>query len=263
MPDAEVVITWEAYAKNFLAISLFFALTLGSGQMAYLFATVPFIQMMKPMNCIFASLAAFMIGLEVPTFTHMVCVVTIAFGVFIATYSAVQFSMAACLLQMTSSVTEGARLAFLQRATTSAMKVDPVSTVYYYSFPCAVCLGIACFSLEKHLDFSKLLSPWVLVINCTMAVLLNVLIANVIKKTSAVIFTLFGIVKDIGIIGASSFLFSTHITKLMVCGYSISLSGICMYKAYKDNLELFKKHGFLNAATILIGKSMEVRKSVK
>merc|ERR1719160_1162547 len=105
-------------------------------------------------------------------------------------------------------------------------------------------LACGAFAVER-VDFSKLLSPWILVINCATAVILNVLVATVIKKTSAVIFTLAGIGKDVGIVFASMLIFLTPVTRLSAFGYSISIAGLFMYKAYKDNLEVFKEKGFL------------------
>lgn len=245
MPDADVPVPWPLYLRNFLAISFFYAGTLGTGNLAYLFSSVAFVQMMKPMNCICASVAAFVVGMESPTTSHLIIVSVIAFGVVFATNHSAQFSMTGCLLQIVSSCSEGCRLALVQTVTTSGMKLDPVTTVYHFSFASAVLLGGSAVALEWPLNFSKLVSPWLLVLNCAMALILNVLVAIVIKKTSAVVFALSGIVKDMGIIAASSLFFATKVTPLMLCGYTISILGLCMYKAYKDNFDCFQQHGFL------------------
>jgi len=252
MPDADVETPWPVYLKNFVSISFFYAGSLGTGNLAYLFSSVAFIQLMKPMNCIYASLACFALGVELPTCSHLIIVCIVAFGVATASYHALAFSMTGFLLQTVSSISEGFRLGLMQTATTRGLKLDPVSTVYNFSFASAVLLACACFALEWPLNLSKLLSPWVLVINCAMALVLNVIVAIVIKKTSAVILTLSGIVKDIGIIATSSIVFSTHITITMVFGFSISMSGLCMYKAYKDNLKVFQERGFLGGMSFVI-----------
>merc|ERR1719199_920387 len=149
------------------------------------------------MNCVFASIAAFAIGVEVPSSSHLIIVGVGASGVAFATsHGGAQFSMAGCLLQTAATLSEGCRIALVQAVTTGEMKLDPVTTVYHFSFASAVLLWSACFVHERPLDLSKLLSPWVLIINCAMAVILNVLVAAVIKKTSAVILTLCGVVKD-------------------------------------------------------------------
>lgn len=246
MPDADVEIPWSVYAKNFLMISIFYAGTLGTGNLAYLFSSVAFIQMMKPMNCIFASLASFALGMDKPTSSHIIIVCIIAFGVGTATGHDVSFSMTGCVLQFISSVSEGCRLGFVQYVTTSGLKVDPVTTVYYFSGASAVLLSCACFAREWPISLGQLQSPWWLVLNCVLAVGLNVLVAIVIKKTSAVVFTLAGIIKDMGLIVVSSAVFATPLSRMMVTGYSISIAGLCMFKAYKDNFTVFERYGFLS-----------------
>lgn len=249
MPDADVETPWPVYVKNFLSISVFYAGTLGAGNMAYLFSSVAFIQMMKPMNCIFASIAAFVIGVEVPTSSHMIIVSVIAFGVIFATQHAVVISTTGCLLQMVSSLSEGCRLALVQAATNGGLKLDPVTTVYHFSGASAVLLSFATLAHERHLDLSTLHSPWVLVVSCAMAVILNVLVAAVIKKTSAVVFALSGVMKDVLVIGASTFIFRTPISRMTMAGYSISVGGLFMFKAYKDNFAIFKEYGFIAGMT--------------
>lgn len=201
--------------------------------------------MMKPFNCICASVAAFAVGIEAPTCSHLIIMSVIVLGILTATDNAGQFSLTGCVLQLASSLSEGCRLALVQTITTSGLKLDPVTTVYHFSSASAVLLWCAHFAIEGPFNFSKLLSPWILVINCAMALFLNVLIATVIKKTSAVVFTLCGVMKDLGIVFASSIMFLTPITRLMLLGYSMSLTGLLMYKAYKDNLQLFAERGFL------------------
>jgi hypothetical protein len=244
MPDADVDIPRDVHIKNLL-ICVFFAASLAFGNMAYMFASVPFVQMIKPLNCVCVSLAAFAVGMEAPTCSHMIIVAVIALGVMVASDHAVDFSMIGCLLQIAASVTEGLRLALVQAISAGGLKLDPVTVVYQYSLPSAIILAGACLAFERNLDFSKLVSPWILVLNCALAVFLNVMVAAVIKNTSAVIFTLCGVFKDIILITVSAIIFVVPISKLTMCGYFVSLSGLFMYKVYKDNFALFKQYGFL------------------
>jgi len=252
MPDAHKEISWSAWAFSFLAMSLLFAITLGAGNCAYLVSTVPFLQMLKPMNCVVASLAGFAFGVEDPTMSHIIIVVIVASGVASAAYGqGVDFSMAGFLYQIAATASEGVRCSLMQVATTSEQKFDPVTTVYHFSFPTAILLWCACFVHEGVPDFSKLLSPWVLILNIAAAVTLNVLIATVIKKSSAVIFTLAGVIKDCGTIAVSSTVFGTHVTRSAIGGFSLALLGILMFKAYKDNIAVFKEKGFLSGFACL------------
>lgn len=244
MPDAKVEISWPVYFKNFVAISTLYACTLGAGNLAYLFGSVAFVTMLKPMNIIFVSLGAFFVGVEVPTFSHMIIVCIIAFGVAFSADHAATFSPAGLLLQILSSVSEGCRLSMVQ-VVTKGLKLDPVTTVYHFSGATALLLFGGSMAHEYPLDLTHLHSRWILGVNCAMAVILNVLVALVIKKTSAVVFTLSGIMKDICLVGASSSYFMTPVTLATLLGYSVSISGVCLFKAYKDNLTVFKEQGFV------------------
>jgi hypothetical protein len=249
MPDADVEIPWSMYCKYMTGLSILFAVTLGAGNTAHLFSSVAFIQMMKPLNAIYASFAAFALGVEVPTSSHMIVISTVILGAFVATRSAVDYSMMGIVLQTISSCAEGSRLALVQVITSGALRLDPVTTVYHLSFLSAVVLTFATAALEWPLKLDSLQSPWILVGNCLMAVFLNVLIATVIKKTSAVIFTLCGVCKDIVLIAASCGIFGTSITVRQCEGYIVSMIGIGMYKVYKDNLTYFKENGFIKGMT--------------
>lgn len=255
MPDADVVVPWSIYLKKLMLISLLYAATLGAGNLAYLCSTVAFIQMLKPMNVIFASGFAMLFGMEARTMTHMIIVCVISFGVSVACFTAVQFSFRGACLQVFSTVCEGMRLVLMQSITTVGLRLDPVTTVYHFSFASSAALAIASRTLEPQLDLSQV-NINMLALNCAISVCLNVLIATVIKKTSAVVFTLSGIVKDIGIIGASSVMFHSGVGILQTFGYSIAICGIFIFKVYKDNLEAFKDHGFVSGLSVTLAPSL-------
>lgn len=252
MPDADVDIPFSMYLKNLVLLSVLFATTLGAGNLAYLFSSVAFIQMMKPMNAIYASLAAFAIGVEVPTFSHMITVSVVIVGVIVSTRSAADISVAGIALQTISSCAEGCRLALMQLVTSKGLKLDPVTTIYHLSLPSALLLTIGVVAIEWPLKLQNLWSPWILVSSCLMAIMLNILAATVIKKTSAVIFALSGVIKDLGVIGGSCLLFRTPLTLRQCQGYMASMLGLAMYKAYKDNLAYFKEHGFITGMQFVI-----------
>jgi drug/metabolite transporter (DMT)-like permease len=244
MPDAEKVIPWDTYLYGLLPISVLYGYCLGAGNLAFMFSSVAFLQMVKPINVLFTSLAAFAFQLETATMSHVIIVCIIFGGVSLAATGDVEFSLIGCVLQLTACSCEGIRLALLQKVMTKDARLDPVTTVYRFA-PVAglsLCL-VACF-VETPVDWGRLKSPSMLVMNCVVALVLNVLIVTVIKKASAVVFTLAGILKDVGTICASVVMFQTPIAPLEVVGYGLSMCGISMFKCYKDNIEAFKREGF-------------------
>ncbi|CAK0811311.1 unnamed protein product [Prorocentrum cordatum] len=244
MPDAEKVIPWDTYLYCLLPISVLYGYCLGAGNLAFMFSSVAFLQMVKPINVLFTSLAAFAFGLETATMTHVVIVCIICGGVSLAASGDVEFSLIGCMLQLTACTCEGIRLALLQKVMTKDLKLDPVTTVYRFAPVAGLSLCLVAVFVEKPVDWGRLKSPPMLFMNCVVALVLNVLIVTVIKKASAVVFTLAGILKDVGAIAASVVIFQTPIAPLEVMGYGLSVCGISMFKCYKDNIQTFKSEGF-------------------
>lgn len=89
--------------------------------------------------------------------------------------------------------------------------------------------------------------------NCLAAVILNVLIVGTISRTSAVVFILAGVVKDIGTIAASVIVFRSVVGWNQIVGFGLSLVGIMMYKAYKQHLDSFVAQGFLGGFKVALG----------
>lgn len=244
MPDVDTPIPWGVYCKGFLPAALLMTMSLGLANVALLHASVIFIQLIKPLTVVITSLAAFSWGLEVPTVTHLVVVSVVAFGVIVAAFGGAEFSLIGLLCQLSASTCEGMRLIVLQGVMQTDLRLDPVTTVYRFAPLAGLILCFVSFLFEEPLDLASVHCPWMILLNCLSAVLLNILIALVISRTSAVVSVLAGITKDIGTIAVSSSLFARPITKTDLIGYGFSLSGICMYKVYKDRLPLFIKEGF-------------------
>jgi diacylglycerol kinase len=245
MPDVDTAIPWGVYCKGFAPAALLMTVSLGCANVALLHASVIFIQLIKPLTVVITSLAAFSWGLEVPTVTHLITVSIVASGVIVSAFGGAEFSLIGLLCQLTASTCEGLRLIVLQGVMQTELRLDPVTTVYRFAPLAGLVLCFISCILEEPLDLAKVHCPWIILVNCLSAVLLNVLIALVISRTSAVVSVLAGIAKDIGTIGVSSSLFARPVTSTDVLGYSLSLTGICMYKVYKDRLPLFLKEGFL------------------
>jgi drug/metabolite transporter (DMT)-like permease len=245
MPDAFKEISWREYFQSLFPIAVLYGYCLGAGNEAFLYSSVAFVQMVKPINVMFTTLAAFALGLEIVTFSHVFIVGIVVLGVFMAALGDVEFSIVGCALQLSASFGEGLRLALLQKVMTKEAKLDPVTTIYRFAPVAGMALCVTACFVETPIDWSQLKSPSMLALNLLAAVVLNILIVIVIQKASAVVFTLSGILKDILTISISVGVFTTPMTSTQVFGYATSVGGIGMYKVYKDNIQIFLRHGFL------------------
>jgi len=259
MPDINKTIPADIYLQGFVPAALLMSLSLGVGNLGFLYASVAFIQMIKPVNVVVTSIAGFAWGLEVFTPSHAIIACIVSGGVSMAAFGSISnFSAVGLACQLTASVSEGLRLILLQGVLHGRLRLDPLTTVYRFA-PSAG-LWLCCFSyiLEANVDWASLPNLWVLPLNCLMAVLLNVLIVSVIAETSAVVFVLAGVTKDIATIALSVCLYGTRIRVVEIVGYSTSVAGICLYKVYKDHLQLFKERGFLNGMAVVCTKKLGI-----
>jgi len=251
MPELDKHIPWPAFLKGILPVSLLYGASLGLGNMAASYASVSFLQMVKPFNIILTSLMGFAIGVEVPTLMHITIACVIALGVSSAAFSEVDLNVPGLVLQLCACLAEALRLALLQAVMTKTIQLDPVTTVYRMSPVAGLLLLVVAYFVDPRVPWSLEVSTWLVAANCACAVVLNLLIVFVIKKTSAVVFTLGGVCKDVGTIFASVHFLGSVVTARQLCGFATSMCGIGMYKVYKDNFALFLKHGMCGGFTIL------------
>jgi len=257
MPDIEKAIPTDIYLQGLIPAAVLMSLSLGIGNLGFLYASVAFIQMIKPVNVVVTSLAGFAWGLEVFTSSHAIIACIVSGGVSMAALGSISnFSAMGLACQLTASVSEGLRLILLQGVLQGKLRMDPLTTVYRFTPWAGLLLCGFSFILEGQVVWSGLPNLWVLPLNCLMAVLLNVLIVSVIAETSAVVFVLAGVTKDIATIALSVCLYDTPIRTVEIIGYSTSVAGICMYKVYKDHLQLFKDLGFFEGIAAVCGKKL-------
>lgn len=255
MPDSEKQISWTDYMWGIVPISLLMAAGLALGNTAVKFSAVAFLQLIKPAVLIWGSLVAFAFGLEPASCTHMAIVGVIASGVSIAACHNLDFNMLGFILQLLGTFTEGTRIVMIQNVTNKYLKLDPLTVIYYYA-------PIACCSLFVLSAISEGTAPWTQIgdnalivgMNVAAAVMLNVLIVLTISRTSAVISMLCGVLKDILIIAASVVIFRSPIGVQQVVGYSLSTTGIVMYKVYKQHIDKFLAFGLFGGSyKVLLG----------
>lgn len=243
MPDVDRHISWESYLQGFLPIAILYGIGVGFGDMGFMFASVSFNLFMKPANIVWTTAAAFAFNLEVRTSTHVFIVVLVAVGVAMAAGSDLDFSLVGFLCQLVATASEGVRLVLIQRMCQCGTRLDPVTMLYRFAPLTGLLLCGLSFAFEDPLDWGGLARPGLLALNCAIAVVLNVLIVGTIARTSAMIFVMCTVFKDIATVALSSVAFHAVLAPLEVAGYAVSLLGICLYKVYKGNLDLFVKDG--------------------
>lgn len=202
-------------------------------------------------------------GVQTPNLKVLFNVSLIVFGVVLASFGEIQFVLVGFLFQVGGIVFEAIRLVMVQRLLNgSEYKMDPLVSLYYFAPVCALMNGIVALVWEvpkvsmaeiQYVGFGVLLA------NAVMAFCLNVsvvfLVSNdqtfldctnskQIGKTSSLVLTLCGVLKDIILVAASMLIWGTTVTGLQFFGYAIALGGLVYYKLGGDELK-----GTLTAAS--------------
>ncbi|KAJ5684096.1 sugar phosphate/phosphate translocator [Penicillium maclennaniae] len=219
-----VKMTGRVYLRAIVPIGLMFSLSLICGNMTYLYLSVAFIQMLKATTPVAVLLATWGMGMAPVNYKTLANVSIIVIGVIIASFGEIKFVMVGFLFQLGGIIFEATRLVMVQRLLSSAeYKMDPMVSLYYFAPVCAVMNGAVALFLEVPrvtMDHIYGVGVWVLLANAMVAFLLNVSVVFLIGKTSSLVMTLCGVLKDI----------------LLFFGYSIALIGLVYYKLGGDKM---------------------------
>ncbi|BDD57132.1 hypothetical protein MPDQ_003479 [Monascus purpureus] len=229
-----VKMTGRVYLRAIVPIGLFFSLSLICGNVAYLYLSVAFIQMLKATTPVAVLFATWGMGMAPVNYKVLLNVIVIVIGVIIASFGEIKFVLIGVIYQVAGLTFEATRLVMVQRLLSSAeYKMDPLVSLYYYAPVCAVMNAIPALFLEVPkvtMDQVYGVGIWTLIANAGVAFLLNVSVVFLIGKTSSLVMTLCGVLKDILLIVASMVIWGTQVTKLQFFGYSLALMGLVYYK---------------------------------
>ena len=185
----------------------------------------------------------------------------IVLGVIIASYGEIKFVMTGFLFQLAGVAFEATRLVMVQKLLSSAeFKMDPLVSLYYFAPACAVMNGIVSLFIEVPNmtwgDVEKV-GYIMFILNALVAFALNVSVVFLVSlhsiesvanctrltlypqigRTSGLVMTLCGVLKDILLVVASMMIFRDPVSPLQFFGYSIALGGLVYYKLGADKIK--------------------------
>lgn len=185
-------------------------------------------------------MATWGMGMAPVNYKTLMNVSVIVIGVVIASFGEIKFVMIGFLFQLGGIIFEATRLVMVQRLLSSAeYKMDPMVSLYYFAPVCAVMNGSVALFLEvPKLTMGHIyeVGIWTLLANAMIAFLLNVSVVFLIGKTSSLVMTLCGVLKDILLVAASMMLWNTPVTGTQFFGYSVALIGLVYYKLGGDKM---------------------------
>ncbi|KKY14219.1 hypothetical protein UCRPC4_g06823 [Phaeomoniella chlamydospora] len=236
-----VKITGRVYLRAIVPIGFFFSLSLICGNKAYLYLSVAFIQMLKATMPVAVLITTWTLGVAPFNAKTLFNVSFIVIGVIIASFGEIRFVLTGFLWQVGGIAFEAVRLTMVQALLSSAeFKMDPLVSLYYFAPVCAIMNGLTALVVEvPAMTMNDIYSVglFVLVANAMVAFLLNVSVVFLIGKTSSLVLTLCGVLKDILLVAASMLIWGTPVSGTQFFGYSIALSGLVYYKLGAEKLK--------------------------
>jgi len=237
----KVPMTGRVYLRAIVPIGVFFSLSLMFSNMTYIHLSVAFIQMLKATTPVATLLVTWALGIHPPSLKTLGNVSAIVVGVVIASFGEIKFVLIGFVCAMLGVAFEATRLAMVERLLSSAeFKMDPMVSLYYFAPVCALMNGMVALFLEvPHLSMDKIMDIglFTFLLNATIAFCLNLSVVFLIGKTSALVLTLSGVLKDILLVIASMVIFGDPVSPLQAFGYSIALGGLVYYKLGAEKLK--------------------------
>ncbi|RKO91491.1 duf250 domain protein membrane protein [Blyttiomyces helicus] len=226
----EEQMTWNQWAKSVLPIGALFSLALATGNYAYLYLSVSFIQMLKSVTPVAILLMSWIFRTEEPNRWIFLNVLFIAAGVAVASYGEIQFVFVGFILALVAIFFEAIRLVMVQKLLHSnSIKMDALTSLYYFA-PVSAGFNIInalIFEMDKiTVDHFAKVGVLPFIFNGLLSFCLNVAGVSVVKKTSTLVLGLAGVFKDIMIVSIATIYYMSPFSATQTVGYTMALVGL-------------------------------------
>ncbi|KAF9061544.1 TPT-domain-containing protein [Rhodocollybia butyracea] len=227
----DVSMSKDMFLKSILPIGFLFSGSLILSNMAYLYLSVSYIQMLKAFNAVAVLIISWVFRLSEPNRKLAFIVLMISSGVAVASGGELKFNLFGFIVQAAAVAFEASRLVMIQ-ILLHGLKMDPLVSLHYYAPVCAFLNLFAIPFTEGLAPFYELarLGPLILISNAAVAFLLNIAAVFLVGVGSGLVLTLTGVFKDILLITGSTVFFGSTVTLIQVFGYSIALGGLLLFK---------------------------------
>jgi drug/metabolite transporter (DMT)-like permease len=202
---------------------------------AYLYCSVPFIQICKQLNPVLVYTGSVGTRQEKPDWITGGLLLVVTVGCLVAIRGELAFSVIGLMFQMGgqfSNVIKVVAQQYLLQG--SKYKMDSLSMVLLSSFLSLIPLTPALYYVWTSEILVSARKHWVILsTNCALAVFLDVCAATVVKHASGVTFIVAGVVKNILIVVFAAAFFETHLDAMQWGGYGIAVLATAFYTKHR------------------------------
>jgi drug/metabolite transporter (DMT)-like permease len=237
-----------------LPLSLCFAISICLSNEAYLYCSVPFLQMCKELNVVMVYFVG--LGLAVERFSVQTATILliIMMGCCMSIHGEMRFSKTGFMFQICAQIAEVIKI-ITQQKIMQGFKIDPLTMVLIMSPLCLVSLSVGLVVFwEPGIVAKAEEHAFHLILNGFNAFALNIAVAVVIRFASGVSFVLAGVIKDVAIVACAAMIFGALITPIQIIGFSIAVAGVLIHSVVRSNEEKAVKHGVLRTfSSVVLG----------
>jgi drug/metabolite transporter (DMT)-like permease len=235
-----VPMTGRVYLRNIVPISFCYSGSLVCSNVVYLYLSVAFIQMLKAASPVAVLITSWIWRVADPSLSKFLNIMVIVLGVGLSSFGEIEFSLVGFLFQISGIIFEAIRLVMIQvMLSGEGMNMDPLVSLYYYAPACTVMnIIIAMFTEIPKFKMEDLAHAGygMLLLNAMVAFMLNIASVFLIGKTSGLVMTLTGILKNILLVIISIMIWNTHISWMQTLGYAVALAGLVFYSLGREQL---------------------------
>lgn len=242
------------FVKKVMPLSLCFAISICLSNEAYLYCSVPFLQMCKELNVVMVYFVGLALAVERFSVQTATILLIIMMGCCMSIHGEMKFSKMGFTFQLCAQFAEVIKI-IIQQKIMQGYKIDPMTMVLIMSPLCLVSLSVGLVVFwEPGIIAHAEEHAFHLVLNGFNAFALNIAVAVVIRFASGVSFVLAGVVKDVAIVACAALLFGALITPIQIIGFTIAVSGVLFHSVMRSNQDSVVKHGVLRTvSSVLFG----------
>ena len=213
------------------------ALCLGSGNAAYLYNSVAFVQILKAFAPVVLLVLLFATRLERPSAVLVLSILVISSGTAIAVQGAVHMSAYGVLVMLASEVFEAIKLITMQILLVDR-KFGSVEGLFVMGPAAIVALAVTSLLLEDVGDACAKVAanPLPFVAASLGGVVVNLATNLMVQATSALTLRITSLVRNFGVVIVSTWVVGdSHITDQEYAGFFFSVLGVAMYQHARKN----------------------------